>query len=345
MFLTNHTCSRHVDQDLQPYVCLFPQCAAALVFFSRQQEWKEHMDSVHGDSWARNVHSTTFYCDIGHEEPIQFHEEDEWRRHMSDLEAHATRFKKPPSKTQLDALVLRKREVVERDVWVCPLCEDIPEDMKPLVSKFRPADLDNKLNKHIGQHVKALSLMSLPGGDEEPDEGDQESCIDEKESLKRLARTLSPQVPPSEPSGMDRLSCLNLIFQENEIPDADANDPPERIRNAHTLARGNRALNRLIDEKALADPPPDPLGMFSPSFANSMALEAVWADILNSKGNHSDARDPILEHFLIDSFLRKKVKISGNAGEGVGDETVNKETMGPRGVLTPSPEPPGIIPL
>lgn len=76
----NHEYWRHhVDEDLKPYVCLFPECAQSLLFFARRREWRSHMENTHSKDWPRKVHTITWYCDIDHDPPQQFEAESQWR--------------------------------------------------------------------------------------------------------------------------------------------------------------------------------------------------------------------------------------------------------------------------
>lgn len=160
----NHHWKRHIDEHLKPYVCLFPDCAKSLVFFARRHEWKAHMESAHSKDWLRKVHTMVWYCDIDHEPPETFETELQWRKHMQDLESHPKRKLTAPAQVQLDALSPRKRRVVPRDEFVCPLCEQIPEKIRPLVDKGKrePTDMYNFVVDHVANHMKSLSLMAMP---------------------------------------------------------------------------------------------------------------------------------------------------------------------------------------
>jgi hypothetical protein len=197
--------SNHVDQDLQPYICLFPECAEALIFFSRQHEWKTHMEEVHSLDWPQKVHSLVFYCDLGHEgeDPPQFANEAEWRKHMEDFESHSRHYSKIPTETQLTALAARKQQLVLRERYVCPLCNNIPPNIQLLVTKADHSVVFRLLTEHIVQHIKALSLMSL-------------SCLDDiSQEQDRKSSRSNPRVP-SQSSSIERISVASLDA-EHEI--------------------------------------------------------------------------------------------------------------------------------
>ncbi|OXV09920.1 hypothetical protein Egran_02317 [Elaphomyces granulatus] len=223
----------HLKEDLQPYVCLFPECVEALVFFTHQKEWICHMEASHSTDWPRKVHNIMWYCNMDHEPVEQFQSEVEWRTHMQDPYAHPNRRSKPPTDVQLAALSTRKQQRVVRDQYVCPLCENIPEKIQPFMKRGNGSDLANMLNEHIAKHMISLSLISLPwidGGDADT-EG---KSIDFDESFKRLLNPRSEPLTPSQPSEIDRLSvdCPWLLHVHvGNWP------PPQRSWTGHFLEK------------------------------------------------------------------------------------------------------------
>lgn len=76
-----------------------------------------------------------------------------------DLNSHPARKLTEPTKAQLDALSPRKQQIAQRERFVCPLCEQIPEKIRPLVEKGQKntIDMDAFLIDHIANHIKSLS--------------------------------------------------------------------------------------------------------------------------------------------------------------------------------------------
>ncbi|KAI1129673.1 hypothetical protein F5Y10DRAFT_276594 [Nemania abortiva] len=155
----------HIDKDLKPYSCLFPQCAKAVSYFTRREEWKSHMVLTHSRDWPRKVHALVWCCDIDHDSEQQFETEVEWRKHMKDPSSHPKR--PTANKYQLEAMSLKKKKVALRDHFVCPLCEQVPNKIHLVVEEAedRMVDLQESLFDHIADHIKSLSLLSLPGLD------------------------------------------------------------------------------------------------------------------------------------------------------------------------------------
>ncbi|SPN98625.1 uncharacterized protein DNG_01670 [Cephalotrichum gorgonifer] len=155
---------RHVDEDLKPYVCLFPECAKSMVFFTRRVEWKAHMECTHSRDWPRKVHAITWYCDLDHDPPEQFETEIQWRSHMTNLDSHPKRQLAEPTKDQLDAMSPRKQQVALREYLVCPLCEQIPEKLRPLAG-----GVSLVLGDSFGRLVNEGSVPQPPSGVEHID--------------------------------------------------------------------------------------------------------------------------------------------------------------------------------
>lgn len=199
----------HVDQDLKPYTCLFPECADAMLLFTRRHEWKLHMEQIHSKDWLRKVHTTVWFCDLEHDAPQQFDTEKLWREHMEDLDAHekSRRSRTKPTKAQLDALSSRKRQVALREYHVCPLCEQIPDKIRPIAQDPRadPGATYELLVDHVASHIKSLSLMSLPVLEISPPATPTGSIVEQESSGRRLLDNSLPRAP-SGVADMDELS-------------------------------------------------------------------------------------------------------------------------------------------
>jgi hypothetical protein len=155
----------HIDKHVKPYGCPFPGCAKSEPYFTHRNQWKTHMESVHSKDWLRQLHTLVWYCDVDHDAPIIFKTELQWREHMQNLDSHPARIL--PTQIQLDVLSHRKNQVAFRDKFVCPLCEQIPEEIRPLVEMGEgdPAEMYDFVVDHVADHLKSPSLMALPFSD------------------------------------------------------------------------------------------------------------------------------------------------------------------------------------
>ena len=274
----------HVDDDLKPYACLFPECAEALVFFTRRAHWKSHMESVHSKDWARRVHTIIWYCDIDHEPPERFETELLWRQHMNYLDSHPKRQLIKPTKAQLDALSPRKQQAALRERFVCPLCEQIPEKIQPLVNngKMNPADLYEFLTDHIANHIKSLSLISVPCLENAaaPIDTDTQS-VAPKDSFRRL---LNQGSVPQPPSGLDLLDGVSLP------PDVWSTLDREQVTSS-TWSDSGSAWDKEYSDYMHPENPPEP--------SDTGWLEAlrIWKEESDPLTAESIELDPVISNF------------------------------------------------
>lgn len=157
-------------QELKPYVCLSRECPdSEMAFYGDIREWMAHMDDVHGGIWWTRYVCTggdedyTWYCDIGHDDPILFLSEARWRDHVRDPACHPAR-RTVPSHEKLDVFSSQMRHVTpSRAPFVCLFCQKVPDEIRAFVEdegklNRRSTDLRNVLISHIGHHLRVLFL-------------------------------------------------------------------------------------------------------------------------------------------------------------------------------------------
>jgi len=200
-----------MDEDTKPYVCLSEECTSPLLFFVHMKQWIDHMKSFHSDQWNRKIHMSTWYCDIGHETALQFNDRNSFLRHMKDPASHDGR--QPPTDLQLDTLSRNKHKILVReDEYCCPICDCVPNTLKPVIATSDPADIRKRLYEHIAAHIKDLAFKSVPALDNLELDQDVPSEVDdrERESLRR------DKSAASYPSGFDQIKReTSLTFDEN----------------------------------------------------------------------------------------------------------------------------------
>ncbi|KAF5566183.1 ankyrin repeat [Fusarium napiforme] len=239
----------HIDEHIKPYSCLFPRCAISLTFFVHQQEWEDHMESEHSSDWLREVHTKQWYCDSGHESTFTFELEAQWKEHVLDPASHPER-KETPNQSQLTTLSQLSRRRVLRDMYVCLLCERVPEEVQQKLQTGHDdsADLYHCVMSHVATHLKSLSLLAVPCLREAADETaqlDQDSVVSTKgqtnerlndDSLLEL-RTAASDIPPGQSSDLEH-EIIDLNIQEGWDDDffgyRQPNEAPESARRSWT---------------------------------------------------------------------------------------------------------------
>ena len=141
----------HVDQDLEPYVCISEECREPLHYFVRMRDWMDHMQTWHTMTWAQKIHTERWYCNVGHSDPLEFDDKGPFLTHLKAEHG------KQLTKSQLLGRARRNRRMATRDPFVCPLCDCVPDDIEPYI-KEKPY---KQLSEHIAQHLKSLAFLSL----------------------------------------------------------------------------------------------------------------------------------------------------------------------------------------
>lgn len=170
------------------------------------------MTASHSREWPRKVHAMRWFCDLDHDAPEEFDNEEDWREHMLTPSLHRSR-SKLPTDAQLDALAVRKQQIALRDPYICPFCEVEPPQISKLRDHGNPTDMEIILINHIAEHVKSLLLLALPALDSETASGEQASITFENSSYKRLRNSPSSFRAPRGGSHMENIS---LTFDDND---------------------------------------------------------------------------------------------------------------------------------
>ncbi|GES61988.1 2-oxodicarboxylate carrier 2 [Aspergillus terreus] len=125
-------------------------------------------------TWTQQVHTEKWYCDIGHSDALEFDEKEPFLTHLKAEHGETL------SKSQLQGRARRNRRVANRDPFICPLCDCVPEALVPYVSE-RPY---KQLSEHIAQHLKSLAFLSLSYVQDSLDDvqGETESSRDDRTS-------------------------------------------------------------------------------------------------------------------------------------------------------------------
>ncbi|KAK6856466.1 HET-domain-containing protein [Apiospora arundinis] len=204
----------HLDADIEPYTCPSEQCTSPLLFFVRMDDWIKHMTSMHSEQWASKIHMSTWYCETSHES-MQFNDLESFKKHMVEPDAHPGR--SIPSASQLDSLCrTRQRVLVRDDAYACPLCDCVPDSLKPVVPTGNSRDLLHQLHRHIASHIKDLAPLSIPI-QALPDTTESLSDKSADEEKRRQLRSMSDE-EASYPSGYDE-GIREVSLSEEENPE------------------------------------------------------------------------------------------------------------------------------
>ena len=82
---------------------------------------------------------------------------------MQNLDSYPKRKLKIPTQVQISVFSPRKQEVVLRDKIVCPLYEQIPEKIQPLIEQGQgdPSEMYAFVVDHVISNLKLLFLIAM----------------------------------------------------------------------------------------------------------------------------------------------------------------------------------------
>jgi hypothetical protein len=153
------TCGRsHIDEHVKPYVCLSEECSPDFRYYTAPDTWADHMDESHGHEWTRWVFAFKWICDIEHDKKEVFTSQEDFEHHMEDASLHPRRGH--PTDRQLVTLTRRKMKLDPRGVHTCPFSETVPNALLTAEKTANSTELQHRLSKHVGEHVKSLAYLS-----------------------------------------------------------------------------------------------------------------------------------------------------------------------------------------
>lgn len=133
--LTHSLCRKHVNGDLDPYICLMEECTTPLELYRGREHWQEHMQ--------KHPSARRWWC--GNKAHRQAKSENEFIEHMRTVH------KKEGSDHELVGMAHPAKKVAAANFLFtsCPLCTKSLRGFAMM--------------KHIIHHLRRLAFVSLPG--------------------------------------------------------------------------------------------------------------------------------------------------------------------------------------
>ncbi|KAH6972215.1 hypothetical protein BKA56DRAFT_115644 [Ilyonectria sp. MPI-CAGE-AT-0026] len=150
---------KHMQQDLDPYVCLFNRCKLPHDIYSTNEEWLHHMRSEHLVQWR---------CPATDHDDLDFGTREELSQHMTN--AHPKTFKEDFLSYILEACRISSVEVFKS----CPFCGQSPD----------------AIEEHVSYHLRYLALQSLLG----PENADEVGVKEHQLALNRADSSIVERV-------------------------------------------------------------------------------------------------------------------------------------------------------
>ena len=158
---------RHLQSDLKLYTCISEECHDPPQLFDRFEEWKSHMDKEHTPRWTVQVHMpVSWCCELDHDEEW-FNEEQAFEAHVKD---HHHEYSSDSELADLKELSMVRQP---RQIYLCPVCNCIPEKIEVIISKAPESltqerrDLREELLNHVKQHLIQIGFLTIAYLDDE----------------------------------------------------------------------------------------------------------------------------------------------------------------------------------
>ena len=209
--------------DFAPYLCTFRDCLRPQQTFLTSGNWIVHMQKHHMPvEWSCVAHMSSTSSDEQGE--MVFHNEEKYKQHLREEHCSA----KTITEAELDLHSRMNSRLASQVFTICPFCDGLPDNLED------KRGIQRALQKHIGEHLQSLALISLPWDFCELEtavssneaEGDQDmhrkrnlsgSSASEKTSLSGL-------VFPNRLTDPDLLSSSDLQSLVPQIPAPAASD-------------------------------------------------------------------------------------------------------------------------
>lgn len=166
----------HLLQDLQPYVCTYPDCEASEQLFRSRREWNEH-EASHRKAWRCPEHPSAVYRSrIGLEDHLR--------------QKHLDSFPESQLETMIKIGETSTVEVRER----CPVC-------------FLSANADSMgdFANHLANHLERFAAFALPNSSEDDSDG-ASSAASRGRSGSSSSQNVSDMSLPSDVSDEEEQS-------------------------------------------------------------------------------------------------------------------------------------------
>ena len=200
----------HVLQDLQPYICTYPDCSDAFQMYSSRHRWLEHERLVHRRIWQ-------CFSDAN----VIFASSSELRDHLQSQHSEGV------TEAQIQNLLDVCESSVVDTRTKCPIC---------LIEGPFKKGLDN----HLSFHLETFATFSVPRsifsgeGSESGVDGNSENAQGLRSDISTKSISLSFQSPPASTS-----SSANKVPKEETRPEQEASTAQDNENLApHSVGSG-----------------------------------------------------------------------------------------------------------
>ncbi|KAH6972975.1 hypothetical protein BKA56DRAFT_734724 [Ilyonectria sp. MPI-CAGE-AT-0026] len=107
---------KHVENDLDIYVCISQNCCNPTVYFKTFSEWYKHMKKAHGSNWSEEIYSLSYFCNMPSCGYVKFTSKNNYVQHMNDWHPRQL------TEVQMDMKLELNFTTKSRQPDYCPIC-------------------------------------------------------------------------------------------------------------------------------------------------------------------------------------------------------------------------------
>ncbi|KIW76362.1 hypothetical protein Z517_11108 [Fonsecaea pedrosoi CBS 271.37] len=266
---------QHVKNDIQPYVCLFEECATPLKLYSRSADWLLHMRNTHGE-----IQYACLAPKHDHER-VYFRTPESYRNHLT--QSHA----KTLVGNELGDLLVRSmcRTPLDPIFLECPICPG-PDKSSILDKRKQPESLPSlpqspakrtKVEDALTLRLKAVRIPKSAATDEEVEGEEEEEEEDDDDDTYRHKHSEEARLLRHIMAHLQFIALMALPWSE---------DLGSAQSSSVSMGQGLEHSDDKIDPKDHEGPVDVEVERYAddPTYHDGIMLSSEW-EFVNSYGN------------------------------------------------------------
>ncbi|KAL6823336.1 hypothetical protein V8C40DRAFT_34735 [Trichoderma camerunense] len=326
---------RHVDRDLEPYICLSEGCAGSSAGFSTFEDWYDHMQT-HGQRWHQDVYlMPSWICAICEDDHYTFGDPESLLSHMR--ETHIDQF----SAEQIHIISRRSKISGCRSLNECPLCCFQIQETDPktkVVSQKRAGEpLEGNSNKTTRTSIDRNS----PKPHAHTDNFTTESSLQGAKIMTRhiashlqalMALTIRIASRQTDQSVTMEISSDVVDSDDAFSSSRDEDLPPSSILNDHTSVGPDPLTSPTIpsyQDNSTRRSNDDGLQQVIPPESEDLGK---WGDVPRQGEVLAELEAPVLEVLTADTGDTNEETLMGSDAESTDESTVDNDALSTQGI-------------